>query len=418
MASEREGGFIYLHRQTWSSPDLADFKGQHLAVFFTVLHLANWKPGFFWVGTERVEVGRGELAHSIKTIAREARVSLKVARATLDKLLGRKILEAKKGTQEGTGIRVLRVCNYEKYQTSTPTDGTQEGTPRARVGHGEGTPRAQIEEGEERKKGKKKETTAPEAPLPEGTDWSGLLAAMSREWGNRYGGAKLAWQGKEFKPLPLPRREPHRRRGLPALAELPRQRRQVLRRPPGRTLPVASQPLRRSASARTVLPGTVGGRVTRRPAGLEGSPMTSTLAYLDGLPLGPVALFGLGYLALLLTVLAWLRTRRTEERCERCGGYWRRTERGNAFHALRPARTGVAVSKQIAPMIQHLIAETSAKCGSENTMTPVLRAELRALLAVAKAARPRHLCDYDENWWAKLERALARLDQTSSKGKP
>ena len=54
--------------------------------------------------------------------------------------------------------------------------------------------------------------------------------------------------------------------------------------------------------------------------------------YLDGLPLGPVALFGLGYLALLLVVLAWLRTRRIEERCDRCGDTWRRTERGNAFH--------------------------------------------------------------------------------------
>ena len=56
------------------------------------------------------------------------------------------------------------------------------------------------------------------------------------------------------------------------------------------------------------------------------------MAYLDGLPLGPLALFALGYLALLLTVLAWLRTRRAEERCDRCGGTWRRTERGNAFH--------------------------------------------------------------------------------------
>ena len=64
--------------------------------------------------------------------------------------------------------------------------------------------------------------------------------------------------------------------------------------------------------------------------------MTSTLAYLDGLPLGPVALFGLGYLALLLVALAWLRTRRTEERCERCGGTWRRTEAGNSFHVCTP----------------------------------------------------------------------------------
>lgn len=64
--------------------------------------------------------------------------------------------------------------------------------------------------------------------------------------------------------------------------------------------------------------------------------MTSLWTYLDGLPLGPVLLFALGYLALLLTVLVWFRARRTEERCDRCGGYWQRTERGNAWHLCQP----------------------------------------------------------------------------------
>ena len=60
--------------------------------------------------------------------------------------------------------------------------------------------------------------------------------------------------------------------------------------------------------------------------------MTSTLAYLDSIPVGPLALFGLGYLALLLTVLAWFQSRRLVPRCDRCGGTWRLTERGNEFH--------------------------------------------------------------------------------------
>mgnify|MGYP003561907189 CR=1 FL=1 len=56
------------------------------------------------------------------------------------------------------------------------------------------------------------------------------------------------------------------------------------------------------------------------------------MAYLDGLPLAPLALFAAGYLALLLTTLAWLKSRRTADRCERCGGTWRHTEAGNAYH--------------------------------------------------------------------------------------
>ena len=54
------------------------------------------------------------------------------------------------------------------------------------------------------------------------------------------------------------------------------------------------------------------------------------MEYLDGLPVVPVLIFGLGYLALLLTVLAWVRSRRP--RCERCGGRWLVTERGNEVH--------------------------------------------------------------------------------------
>ena len=56
------------------------------------------------------------------------------------------------------------------------------------------------------------------------------------------------------------------------------------------------------------------------------------MTYLDSLPLAPLALFGLGYLALLLTTLAWLKSRRHPDRCERCGGTWKRTERGGEWH--------------------------------------------------------------------------------------
>ena len=55
------------------------------------------------------------------------------------------------------------------------------------------------------------------------------------------------------------------------------------------------------------------------------------MAYLDGIPVGPLVLFGLGWLTFLLLVLAFIRTRRAD-RCGRCGGEWTVTERGNQFH--------------------------------------------------------------------------------------
>ncbi len=66
--------------------------------------------------------------------------------------------------------------------------------------------------------------------------------------------------------------------------------------------------------------------------------MTSLLAHLDSLPLAPLALFAFGYLALLGTVLAWLKSRRPAERCDRCGSTWQRTERGAEFHLCQPSR--------------------------------------------------------------------------------
>ncbi|MEY2669433.1 MAG: hypothetical protein RJA59_2071 [Pseudomonadota bacterium] len=66
--------------------------------------------------------------------------------------------------------------------------------------------------------------------------------------------------------------------------------------------------------------------------------MTSLLAYLDGLPVGPLALFAAGYLALLLTVLAWVRSRRAEERCARCGGTWKHNPNGSSYHFCVPPR--------------------------------------------------------------------------------
>jgi hypothetical protein len=65
--------------------------------------------------------------------------------------------------------------------------------------------------------------------------------------------------------------------------------------------------------------------------------MTALWSYLDGLPLGPLALFASGYLVLLIAVLSVFK-RHTPERCDRCGGEWTLTSRGNAWHVCAPSR--------------------------------------------------------------------------------
>jgi hypothetical protein len=102
------------------------------------------------------------------------------------------------GARGGTTVRLINVLNYRKYQ-DVPEDepGQPQDQPRDQP---RDNPGADQNKGT-KKQEKKKETTAPEAPLPEGTDWSGLLAAMSRVWAEKYDGKKLVLLGRDFKPL-------------------------------------------------------------------------------------------------------------------------------------------------------------------------------------------------------------------------
>lgn len=66
--------------------------------------------------------------------------------------------------------------------------------------------------------------------------------------------------------------------------------------------------------------------------------MTQFFAYLDGLPLGPVALFALGYGVFLVVLLTWIRSRRPVEHCDRCGREWKWNPNGSSYHLCQPRR--------------------------------------------------------------------------------
>lgn len=151
----REGGFIKLHRRILSSPDLTGFRGEHFAVFVQLLFLANWKPGHFWVGKYRVDVDRGELAHSLQQIAKEANTSVRVVRTTIDNLLARGVLTVRNDTPTATRVRVLRVVNYRKYQDAPNDSDTTSDTKATQQRHDADTTPTPIEEGEEGEAGKR-----------------------------------------------------------------------------------------------------------------------------------------------------------------------------------------------------------------------------------------------------------------------
>jgi hypothetical protein len=175
----RERGFIVVHRRVRSSALYQSLTAEQRSVFYALLLLANWKDGQMRVGEVAETVARGELAHSLATIAKEAKVSIKVVRTTIAKLAvddraagGRgpflverwigsgprvgtypgTVTGTVPGTETGTGLRVLRVVNYDEYQSVTDDEGTAvgtvtgsvKGTRGARDGHDRGTNRTRV----------------------------------------------------------------------------------------------------------------------------------------------------------------------------------------------------------------------------------------------------------------------------------
>jgi hypothetical protein len=146
--SEHERGFVVILRKIRWSALWRSLRADQKGVLVTLLLLANW-------GTKKArwkdtwfDVGRGELYHSLETIAAESGCTVKVVRTTLvilmadDRPLGGNgpFLSEKYpilGTGPGTGPRVLSIVNYDKYQDVRSEPGTDSGTDRARVGQRE-----------------------------------------------------------------------------------------------------------------------------------------------------------------------------------------------------------------------------------------------------------------------------------------
>lgn len=133
-------GWITLHRKLLRSPVWRSLTEGQRCAFVAMLLLANYSPTKARWRDKWYPVGRGELSHSLETIADEACVSVKVVRSTIAALISDGTMIEKYpilGTGPGTGPRALTFVNYSQYQDTSPQEGTDMGTGRARVGQRE-----------------------------------------------------------------------------------------------------------------------------------------------------------------------------------------------------------------------------------------------------------------------------------------
>jgi hypothetical protein len=109
-----------------------------------LIETAAWKPRQFCHGNDVIELQRGQLVTSIRSLASKWKWGNKRVDGFLKRLKRGAMVETEKGTR-GT---LLTICNYNKFQTGDDEKGTREDTLKGtRRGHGGDT----NKEGKERK---------------------------------------------------------------------------------------------------------------------------------------------------------------------------------------------------------------------------------------------------------------------------
>jgi hypothetical protein len=137
-------GWIKLHRKfsEWEWYTNNETK----SLFIHLLLKANFEDKK-WQG---VEIHRGQLITSIKTLSVELKLSEKQIRTAIKNLISTGEL-ASKGTNKWT---MLTICKYESYQNEEETKGEQKDKPKANEGRAKGKQRATTKELKELKEDK------------------------------------------------------------------------------------------------------------------------------------------------------------------------------------------------------------------------------------------------------------------------
>lgn len=105
---------------------------------------AAWRPHRQNIAGQIVYLDRGQLTASLRYLAKAWGWSVASVRRFVTRLETGTMI----GTQTGTGQLVVTICNYDKYQATPETPGTESGTP---TGTEAAQERHKEEEGKERK---------------------------------------------------------------------------------------------------------------------------------------------------------------------------------------------------------------------------------------------------------------------------
>lgn len=115
------GGFIKLSRSLPDHPLWLSEPFTRGQAWVDLLFLANWKPTFFFIRGIKVDVGRGQLAYSVKSLAERWGWSQGKVNRFLDVLQNEEQIVVQK-TKLTT---LILITNYEDYQSRRNENGEQ-----------------------------------------------------------------------------------------------------------------------------------------------------------------------------------------------------------------------------------------------------------------------------------------------------
>ena len=111
-------GFVVIYRELWDHPSFRNFS--EAAAFAWMVSRASWKGGRIRYKDQVINLKRGQLAISVRDLAKRMNVSKPMCERFLKRLKNETMIE----TAASTGITIISICNYSKYQDFRDTPET------------------------------------------------------------------------------------------------------------------------------------------------------------------------------------------------------------------------------------------------------------------------------------------------------
>jgi hypothetical protein len=138
-------GFYLLHRGWRSNPVFQDEPCSEREAWVWLIEEAAWQDRRQRIGKVIVSVKRGQLAVSTRFLAEAWGWAHSKARRFLERLEKEAMID----TAADTGVTIVTICNYERYQSPEFSGDTDAGTAPAQKRHSSGTKQKEVKEGKE-----------------------------------------------------------------------------------------------------------------------------------------------------------------------------------------------------------------------------------------------------------------------------